>query len=734
MVNNYIVGSAFFAVIFIGLGLIILSRNSRSKLNRLFLIFSFCLAIWLVNNYIAGSPTTPYTLALWANRLVFLFGGGAILALLAFVKTITGRPWYRFDRLLLQITPLTLVASVTPFVVQDVALQKNTYTITFGILSFPYFLLLITNVVVSISELIRERKHAENARHHQINTILKSFGLGMAGIIITNALLPFVFNYYGLTNAGSFFCTFFVVGIAYAIVKHRLFDLRLVVARSLAYILTLSSLVGAYSIFGYLLTVRVFETSENSTIRFVVTTGLLVISALSFGQIKKFFDRITNRLFYRDAYDAQALLDRLNRVLVSTYKVDVLLNQTAALLNENIKSESAFFIIEPEKGSGLREFGSSKHHIDDLKRIHSHIHSSKQLLMVADELDEGEGLQRNLREFNLAIVVKLVSGHSTKEEVGYLVLGNKKSGNPYNRQDIRLITIIANELVIAIQNALRFEEIENFNITLQQKVEDATRQLRRTNEKLKILDETKDEFISMASHQLRTPLTAVKGYLSMVIEGDAGKLNDMQHKLLNQAFISSQRMVYLIADLLNVSRLRTGKFILELVPSNLADVVEGEISQLYETAQARNITLKYNKPADFPTLTIDETKTRQVIMNFTDNAIYYGKSGGRIDIDLKDTGKSIEFTVTDDGIGVPKSEQHHLFTKFYRAGNARKARPDGTGLGLFMAKKVIVAQGGAIIFHSTEGKGSTFGFSFDKTKLMPGQATQQPAPAPAKAP
>ena len=204
----------------------------------------------------------------------------------------------------------------------------------------------------------------------------------------------------------------------------------------------------------------------------------------------------------------------------------------------------------------------------------------------------------------------------------------------------------------------------------------------------------------------------------MVIEGDAGKLNDMQHKLLDQAFISSQRMVYLIADLLNVSRLRTGKFIIERIPSNLAEVIVSEMSQLTETAQARNITLHYDKPAEFPSVMIDETKTRQVIMNFMDNAIYYGKSGGRIDIELKDTGKSIEFTVTDDGIGVPKTEQHHLFTKFYRAGNARKARPDGTGLGLFMAKKVIVAQGGAIIFHSTEGKGSTFGFTFDKSKLL----------------
>lgn len=104
-------------------------------------------------------------------------------------------------------------------------------------------------------------------------------------------------------------------------------------------------------------------------------------------------------------------------------------------------------------------------------------------------------------------------------------------------------------------------------------------------------------------------------------------------------------------------------------------------------------------------------------MNFADNAIYYTPKGGEITVALNMTKESVECTVNDTGIGVSNSEQHHLFTKFYRAGNARKARPDGTGLGLFMAKKVIAAQGGAVVFKSTINKGSTFGFTFPRAKL-----------------
>lgn len=290
--------------------------------------------------------------------------------------------------------------------------------------------------------------------------------------------------------------------------------------------------------------------------------------------------------------------------------------------------------------------------------------------------------------------------------VGLLVIGLPNTSDAITERQWELFIRIGEAVGLAIDNKMLFEENQHM-----------LRQVQRSNSKLKALDETKDEFISMASHQLRTPLTSVKGYLSMVLEGDAGEVSDMQRKLLDQAFVSSQRMVYLIADLLNLSRLKTGKFIIDAVPTNLAKVIEDEVGQLKETAASRNLTLTYDKPANFPVVMLDETKIRQVIMNFTDNAIYYTPAGGKIELKLEDTGNAIEFSVTDNGIGISKKEQAHMFTKFFRAGNAKKARPDGTGLGLFMAKKVIIAQGGSIIFKSQENKGSTFGFSFDKSKL-----------------
>lgn len=288
--------------------------------------------------------------------------------------------------------------------------------------------------------------------------------------------------------------------------------------------------------------------------------------------------------------------------------------------------------------------------------------------------------------------------------VGVMIIG--LSDNSPKLDDMDLFERLSEAVGVALDNKLLFEENQR-----------VLQQLGESNQKLQELDRTKDEFISMASHQLRTPLTAVKGYLSMVLDGDVGPVTKNEKEMIQRAFDSAQRMVYLIADLLNVSRLQSGKFVIDNKPTNLADVVEGEISQLQEAISGHQLKLVFNKPPNFPVAMLDETKIRQVIMNFLDNAIYYTPVGGTITVSVEATDSTLSYTVTDTGLGVPRAEQPKLFTKFFRAANARKARPDGTGLGLFMAKKVVVAQGGAIIFKSEEGKGSTFGFSFPRANV-----------------
>jgi signal transduction histidine kinase len=506
-----------------------------------------------------------------------------------------------------------------------------------------------------------------------------------------------------------------VILIYTGIVRYQLFDIRAVIARVIAYSLSIAFIVGVFV--GAILAIsNIFSKQSPSLAQDIFLGAAVAFSALAYGPVKRLFDRVSDRIFYRDAYNSQEVINKVNSALVNTMKLDTLLVDSAKILEIDLKIAFVDFYLEPRASIEFHLAGS------DTKVIATENWSlladtlgdlPAKISLVTDDTLPAKVIE-SMSDLGIECALKMTTGG---EDVGFLVVGQRKSGNAFSAQDIQLLEIIADEVAIAVQNALRFEEISQFNVTLQKKIDDATNQLQKSNEKLQKLDEAKDEFISMASHQLRTPLTSVKGYISMILEEDAGPISDQQRTFLDQAFLSSQRMVYLIADLLNVSRLKTGKFIIEPKPTYLPDVIESEIAQLYETAKARDLNMVFNKPEEFPMLNLDETKTRQVIMNFADNAIYYTPKGGKITINLKATADAIEYTVRDTGIGVPKSEQHHLFMKFYRAGNARKARPDGTGLGLFMAKKVVVAQGGAIIFKTEEGKGSTFGFSFPRAKL-----------------
>jgi signal transduction histidine kinase len=174
--------------------------------------------------------------------------------------------------------------------------------------------------------------------------------------------------------------------------------------------------------------------------------------------------------------------------------------------------------------------------------------------------------------------------------------------------------------------------------------------------------------------------------------------------------MSSENMVHLINDFLNVSRIQSGKFVIDKTPVDLSVLVDEEMNGLRPNATARGMKLVYKKPSKFPLVEIDEGKFRQVVMNFADNAIYYSHENSSIIVNLGVESNAIVFTVKDTGIGVPKAEQDKLFAKFYRAANAKIQRPDGTGVGIYLAKKVIDAHGGTIIFNSVEDKGSTFGF------------------------
>lgn len=227
--------------------------------------------------------------------------------------------------------------------------------------------------------------------------------------------------------------------------------------------------------------------------------------------------------------------------------------------------------------------------------------------------------------------------------------------------------------------------------------------------KQKEVDRARTEFVSIASHQLRTPLAVINWYLEMVLQEDIGSLNKEQRKYLGQVQAASHRMVNLVNALLNVSRMDLGIFSVTPEPIKLENIANEVLTELQQQIDEKGITITKEYESGLPAIDADPVLLRVVFQNILSNAVRYGIQGGSVTITVKKQDeKNALLSVADTGIGIPQQQQQKVFQKFFRADNAREKEPDGSGLGLYVTKAIIDYAEGKIWFSSEEGVGSTF--------------------------
>ena len=234
-------------------------------------------------------------------------------------------------------------------------------------------------------------------------------------------------------------------------------------------------------------------------------------------------------------------------------------------------------------------------------------------------------------------------------------------------------------------------------------------QLSSANEKLTQLDKMKSEIISIVAHQLRTPLSAIKWTLKILIDGDVGPVSPEQKALLSKGFESNERMIGLVNDVLAVDRLESGKIKYEFIPVQFEELVQDMIRSLLPLATQNNIRVEFSSPETLlPKIKIDPDKMHDVLQNLIDNAIKYTMSGGTVSVGIAMDGDLLHFWVKDSGIGIPEEEKEKIFLRFFRAENAVHTKTEGSGLGLFIAQSIVKRHGGEIWFESELNVGTTF--------------------------
>ncbi len=574
---------------------------------------------------------------------------------------------------------------------------------------FIYFLYISSFFSTGLFILFKKYLKEQGLVKQQIKNIFWGYFIGSNLAMFTNLLMVW-WGDFRLNWAGQVLSVFMAGFTVYTIIAHRLMDIKLVMRRYSVY---LSSLI---SILLVAIGIKYFFDRYFPQFTDWVNLFMLMGSVSVYPVIKDRFYHLSNKYFFSSLYDSGEVIASLSEKLRSTLEAEKIYGYIFDTLSSAFHAKAIGILTYNEKtkkyiinyNNGFNT-GRQKEFDEDKKL--NEIFVKRNRTIITDDIKTQFKNNKTL-DILLKLGVELLTPLNVKDKtIGLIVLGAKESGDMYNEEDLKVLEVVGAQTAIALENALLYKETKNFSVKMEKEVEKATRDLIKANVQLKKLDAAKSEFISIASHQLRTPLTVIKGYISMMLEGNFGALTKSEVESLEKVFLSNERLIQLVENLLNISRIESGRLQFDFQEVDLNKMVADMTEELSGNAKKKNLILQYKPPAKpLPLLKIDDEKIRQVVMNLIDNGIKYTKQGS-VTVTLEQIGNKIKFCVADSGMGITPEDMANLFKKFSRGTGTSLIHTEGTGLGLFVARMMVEAHKGKIWAESQgEGKGSKFCF------------------------
>ncbi len=697
------------------LGVLIYLKGRNREINRIYAWNIFHIISWvLAMIFFRSAP--PKNALLWC---VILYITPTFIAssFLFFTYVFpTRRKDYNNKKILLifGINFLLVILIIIPgAIIKQVNFIGNAEKIiVFGKYYFLYVLYTLVYFSYGFVRLLKKYFQSISVEKSQIIYLLTGYSLAANSAFVTNLILPWL-GYFKLNWLGQVLTVFMVAYTAYAIIKHRLMDIKFVLRKSSVYLFSLGTII--------ILAVSVRAVIEKF---FSASNGwmdsLILIAALAaYPALRKSYYHLANKYFFSSLYDSREIIVSVSNALRATLDISRIYDILYKTLDKAFHLRSFGFLSYDQATDSFLTRYNINFNIGRRVRFENnpvlasmYADSSKPLIVEELKQNYYNAATKDIIDLLLNFHIEILMPLNIKDRtIGLLVLGSKESHDIYNDEDLQLIEVVAAQAATAIENALLYEETKNFNVVLREKVKKATRDLRHANEKLRRLDQAKSEFISIASHQLRTPLTVIKGYISMLLEGNFGKLNSKEKDALEKVYQSNERLIQLVENLLNISRIEADRiqFVLEKVQPE--ELVGSVVEELKQNADKKGLQLLYKKPAKpLPVIFLDQEKIRQVILNLIDNAIKY-TSKGKVVVKIKKDGGYLEMCVIDTGIGIKPEDKGNFFKKFERGSGTSLIHTEGTGLGLYVAKRMVEAHRGQIWAESPgENRGSCFCF------------------------
>ncbi len=461
------------------------------------------------------------------------------------------------------------------------------------------------------------------------------------------------------------------------------------------------------------------------------------------GQLAALFNQMTQALKERDhsisdhirtiTKQVQELstLNQTGAAIASTLDIDKLLTTVLRMLVENLGfARLLLMLYDSDRGVafGARTAGVSEEVERAVRDVELPVKDDgslhAQLLIhgrpVLTEDIDAAGDQMDPLLFALSRQVGVISFvcaplKSKQRILGYV--GADRGAQRCSQEDLELLITLASHIAVAIDNAQAYHQLEKLTLTLERRVQERTQELQTANEKLQELDRLKSAFVSIASHELRTPMTSIKGYVENMLEGLTGILSEKQAHYLGRVKHNVERLTRLINQLLDLSRLDARVLELVLEPLSVHEVVTEVIDSFRPLAQEKSLTLTERHAGELPPILADRDKLNQILTNLIQNAVKFTPTGGEVLVESQVRKDGLVQTcVSDTGCGIPPHELDKVFERFFR-GESAPAEARGTGLGLTITKSLIEMHGGRIWVESVIGKGSRFFFTMPISDL-----------------
>ena len=683
------------------LGILVYRKKSRDKSAKLFFIFTISAALWIATNLMWKNFFTYRWLALtYSSGVLFAFMG------LIWPYMLVKKTYPRFFLLYLVSITLFILTFVNNMIVIEFPGQFSGEQNQFqtGPIFFVYAFYMLWVLGWSTHCLWSGYKNEKGLRKKQIQYVLLGGVIFNAIVIISDFILPGIFNNFTFAFIDSPSSLILIGLTAYATLKFRLMDVEVLIEKGFIYTTVGLFTYGIFHITAWSLT-RLLG-NLHSLPALIASLLIAFVFAILLPHVKHLCVIIANKQFYANIYNAQDAFQKLANAVVTMVKLNQIAINIVNTIRTTLNVSRIAFITTQERTQVIKRKGFTKTHTKIFEK-NAHLLQQLHSIFLAEEIEYYNDhktyppktlhmIEIVLKDTSVEIIVPL---YTNKKKLGFILLGAKKGERSYTKEDVTLLDTLAKQGTIAINNALLYQN------------------LREKNKRLNQLVEVQKEFLDIASHQLRTPLSIIRGASSMALNKEEAVLS--ANEAIPMIHEASIRMNTVVNNLLLASQLDAEGFMLDerkLQTMPILPLIRKIIDSLLPKIQEHRVAITVDVEENF-SICADQDFLEIALANLLENAVRFSsqKYGGTVSVTSRQQENSVRISIKDNGIGIPEKEKAKLFQKFYRARNAMQFVPEGTGLGLFIVKKIVEAhRNGKFGVESVEGKGSEFWVEFKK--------------------